>query len=75
MAWLWTDTLAALLLEHDGVAPESVAAWVQRPSAYRLPDGCDPLSLARQLLARSDDLTPDRRSGIPQGGGPPPPTR
>jgi hypothetical protein len=60
MAWLWTDTLAALLLEHDGVAPESVAEWVRRPSAYRLPEGSDPLSLARQLLegpANSCDLS------------------
>lgn len=75
MAWLWTDTLAALLLEHDRVAPESVAAWVQRPSAYRLPDGCDPLSLARRLLAGSGELTPDRLCETPLGGGPPPPTR
>lgn len=63
MAWLWTDTLAALLVEHDRVAPESVAAWVQRPSAYRLPEGRDPLDLARALLAAAagEDATGDPR--------------
>lgn len=50
MRLLWTDTLAALLVEHDRVAPEQVAAWVRRPSAYRLDDGGDPLELARGLL-------------------------
>ncbi len=36
MAWLWTDTLAALLMEHDGVAPADLAGWVTRPMAYRV---------------------------------------
>jgi hypothetical protein len=72
MAWLWTDTLAALLLEHDRVPPESVAAWLCRPSAYRLPDGTDPLSLARQLFAEA--ATPDRGDAGPPGGAPPRPT-
>lgn len=50
---LWTDTLAALLVEHDSVRPELVEAWVRRPCAYRLEDGADPLSLARRLLDES----------------------
>ena len=56
MAWLWTDTLAALLAEHDHVPAERLAAWVERPIAYRLEEGQDPLSLARRvLLAVGDD--------------------
>ena len=55
MTWLWTDTLAALLLEHDGVEAELVSAWVERPIGYRLEDGQDPLGLARRLLLGSDD--------------------
>jgi hypothetical protein len=50
MAWLWTDTLAALLVEHDHVPDESVADWVRHPTAHRLSDGDDPLVLARRLL-------------------------
>ena len=65
MRLLWTDTLAALLVEHDRVAPESVAAWVLRPCAYRLDDGGDPLELARDLLgagARPSESDPGVRS-------------
>ena len=51
MAWLWTDTLAALLVEHDRVAPTRVADWVERPVASRLPEDGEPLALARRLLA------------------------
>lgn len=58
MAWLWTDTLAALLVEHDGIAPESVADWVRCPTAERVPDGVDPLALARNLLANRVERDP-----------------
>ena len=50
MAWLWTDALAALLVEHDRVEGARLAAWVERPEAYRLPEGREPLDLARDLL-------------------------
>ena len=50
VAWLWTDTLASLLVEHDGIAPEIVDPWVRRPVAYRLDDGGDPIVLARWVL-------------------------
>ncbi|MFH1329833.1 MAG: hypothetical protein ABIJ48_04160 [Actinomycetota bacterium] len=50
MAWLWTDTLAALLVEHDRVEGLRLAAWVERPEAYRLPEGREPIDLARDLL-------------------------
>jgi hypothetical protein len=50
---LWTDTLAALLVEHDRVPPELVEAWMRRPSAYRLDDDADPLALARRLLGET----------------------
>ena len=55
MAWLWTDTLAALLAEHDHVPVEQLAAWVERPIGYRLEEGQDPLSLARRVLLESGD--------------------
>ncbi len=71
MAWLWTDTLAALLVEHDHVPQESVSAWVARPSAYRLPDGDDPLTLARRLLAGEEGVNGTGEAPIVV---PPPPT-
>lgn len=50
MAWLWTDALAALLVEHDRVEGARLAAWVERPEAYRLPEGREPIDLARDLF-------------------------
>jgi hypothetical protein len=50
VTWLWTDTLAALLVEHDRVAASRVANWVDRPMAYRLAEDGEPLVLARSLL-------------------------
>ena len=55
MAWLWTDTLAALLVEHDGVPAEQVARWVRRPVGYRIEEGQDPLTLARRTLLGLED--------------------
>jgi hypothetical protein len=55
MAWLWTDTLAALLVEHDGVAPEGLSEWVRRPVGYRVEEGVDPLVLARRVLLGIED--------------------
>jgi hypothetical protein len=60
VAWLWTDTLASLLVEHDGVAPEAVLRWMQHPVAYRLDEGIDPLTLARRVLLGGGD---EERSG------------
>jgi len=56
--WLWTDALAALLVEHDRVEGARLAAWVERPEAYRLPEGRDPLDLARDLLQREMAVPP-----------------
>jgi hypothetical protein len=50
VAWLWTDALAALLVEHDRVAPARVVGWVERPVAYRAGDAEGALDLARGLL-------------------------
>jgi hypothetical protein len=52
VAWLWSDALAVLLVEHDRVDQARVAAWVERPQAYRLPEGAEALELARDLLRR-----------------------
>ena len=59
MRLMWTDTLAALLMEHDRVPPEQVAPWVQRPLAYRLDEGADPLEMARRLLAELEGRRTD----------------
>ncbi len=60
MAWLWTDTLAALLVEHDRVPAERLATWVDRPIGYRIEEGQDPLTLARRiLLGLEDGVVPD----------------
>ena len=58
MTFLWTDTLAALLMEHDGIAPERVARWRDHPVAYRLGEGMDPLVLARGLLGDGEGPPP-----------------
>lgn len=58
MAWLWTDTLADLLVECDRVAPARLADWVERPVAYRLAEDRAPLELARSLLERKGAVPP-----------------
>jgi hypothetical protein len=52
MAWLWTDTLAALLMEHDRVRPDQVEVMSARPVGYRLCEDQDPLDLAREVLRK-----------------------
>jgi hypothetical protein len=49
MPWFWTDDLADLLVEHDGLSPESVVEWTARPAALAGPDGVDALEFARNL--------------------------
>jgi hypothetical protein len=51
VAWLWTDNLAALLVEQDGVVPGDLLDWLSHPMAYRVSDGRDPLAAARELRA------------------------
>lgn len=60
VAWLWTDTLASLLAEHDGVPFERLAVWVHHPVGHRLDDGQDPLGLARLLLEAEEGERPER---------------
>jgi len=62
VAWLWTDTLACLLMEHDSVAPELLRGWIRRPIGVRIAEGNDPLELARALLA-------ERRAGAARFDG------
>ena len=51
MAWFWSDDLAKLLIERDGVAPEALASWRSGPTAYRSDLGA--LEFARRLLAET----------------------
>jgi hypothetical protein len=51
MAWVWSDELAAVLIEHDGVASGMLADWIHRPRGHALPAGVAPLEFARLLLA------------------------
>ena len=50
MPWLWTDDLAALLADHDGVDPKRLVTWLQRPVAVPVAEGTDPLEVARRML-------------------------
>ena len=50
MPWFWTDDLADLLIEQEGVRPESLTEWKQRPVAISVPDNAEPLEVARALL-------------------------
>lgn len=63
MTWLWTDTLAALLVEHDRVAPERLSGWVNRPIGLRLPEGVRPLDLARAVLLDDSPASPPPAPG------------
>jgi hypothetical protein len=65
VAWLWTDALAALLVEHDRVEGARLNAWVERPEAYLLPEGREPIELARDLLERPVDGRAGPRFGNP----------
>ncbi len=57
MAWFWTDDLAHLLIDRDGVARAHVAHWIAAPIAHR-GDG-EALDIARNLLsAERDDVGP-----------------
>jgi len=65
MAWVWTDELAARLIE-DGVEDGVVGEWVARPVGVAVPDGADPLQWgARMLGIEVEPAAP----GIPQDGG------
>lgn len=55
MPWFWTDDLADLLVEHDGLRPESVNEWTQRPAAFAAPEDTDALGFARTLLGLTDE--------------------
>ncbi len=55
MPWFWTDDLADLLIEHDGLRPESVTEWTARPSALAAPESVDPLDFARTLLGSENE--------------------
>jgi hypothetical protein len=48
MAWYWTDDLARLVIDHDGVPPERLATWLSVPSAYR--SDLEPIAFARELF-------------------------
>ena len=50
MPWLWTDDLAALLIEQDGVGSSTVVDWTQRPVALAVAESVEPLDFARTLL-------------------------
>ena len=50
MPWFWTDDLADLLIEHEGVRPESLTEWKLRPVAIAVADNTDPVDVARALL-------------------------
>jgi hypothetical protein len=65
VAWLWTDALAALLVEHDRVEGARLATWVERPEAYLLPEGREPIEVARDLFERPADAGPRLRFGNP----------
>lgn len=48
MAWLWTDELAHLLIESDGVSADELIGWIERPIGIRIDDADDPVAVARR---------------------------
>ena len=55
MPWFWTDDLADLLIEQEGVRPEALTDWKQRPVALSVPEHTEPLDFARALLGVDDE--------------------
>jgi hypothetical protein len=55
MAWLWTDELARLLIEEDGVDADLLIGWTDRPVAVRS-DESDELAAARNLFGRAEEV-------------------
>jgi hypothetical protein len=49
VAWFWTDELARVLIERDGVDPQRLSDWITAPIAHR--SDADALEFARELLA------------------------
>ena len=58
MAWFWSDDLAKLLMERDGVSPDRLRDWLNGPTAHR--SDLDALEFARSLLG---DPPPDEQEG------------
>lgn len=51
LEFVWSDELAQLLTQEDGIDPDDLAHWVIAPVGYRLPEGAMVLDFARELLA------------------------
>lgn len=50
MPWVWSDELAARLLEAGVVEPDALDRFSQRPVAFAVDDSDDMLSLGPKLL-------------------------
>lgn len=50
MPWFWTDDLAELLSAQADISPETLIEWTRRPVGLAVPDGAEPLAVARSLL-------------------------
>lgn len=55
MPWFWTDDLAEILIEQADIRPETLVDWTRRPVALAVPDGAEPLAVARSLLGVEND--------------------
>jgi hypothetical protein len=76
MAWVWTDELAARLVE-DGVTEGVMGEWVARPVGVAVPEGADPVQWGARMMGIDVDpeasgLTPDeaQRLGSPLATSP-----
>lgn len=55
--WMWTDDLAALLVERELADPADVAVWRARPYAVSVEPDADPLDVAGRLLGPAEAET------------------
>ena len=51
LQFVWTDDLARLLIEEDGVGVDQLRTWLGSPVGYPLPLEHGPIEFARNLLA------------------------
>jgi hypothetical protein len=62
MVFVWSDDLALLLRDEGEASTRQLGHWISSPIGYRLPEGTDPVTFARDLLRRQDTAAPRQRA-------------
>ncbi len=60
LEFVWSDDLAKLLVQEDGVEHSELSHWILTPVGYRLPDQISAVDFARELFAYDRSLPTQR---------------